>query len=133
MLRRNRISVKEEYHRRIVYPGPQYCIERIVAAPQVVIQILLFDRMRSLICDLVSFLANENLCDVALLREFDAFLVGKLGKAPEGTASTGRTSGMKAIGPALLLAVFHGQIRLTAERLNSLLDDGLRLIGVLQS
>src|SRR5437879_401377 len=83
--------------------------------------------------DLVSFVADEHLSDVALFREFDSLLVRKLAEAPKRSAASGGIAMMKAVTAPLLLAVADGEISLPTQRLNSLLDDGFGFVGILDS
>src|SRR4029077_2656592 len=89
--------------------------------------------MRTFECDLVSFVADEHLSDVALFREFDSLFVGKLAETPKRSAASSGIAMVKAVTAPLLLAVANGQINLPAQRLDTLLDDGFGFVGILHS
>ena len=84
--------------------------------------------MRAFVSDFVALVANEDLGDVALLRELDSFFVGEFDKSPEGTAPAGGSTVMKPIGASLLLLVADGKPGLTAQSVDALLNEGFRLV-----
>ena len=64
------------------------------------------------------------------LVEFDALFVGKFGETPEHAATAGGAAMMETVPAPLLLAVANGEVGLSAQRLNSLIDQGFGLAGV---
>src|SRR5947209_276171 len=121
MLRRDCEALEQKYDARIVDPGSQHGLERETAAAQVLRTILFLDRARAFIGKLVGLVADVELSNIALFRQFDSFLVGEFGETPEYAAAVFAAM-MKAVQATLLLYVANGQVRLTSESLNRPVD-----------
>src|SRR5258708_16893 len=122
MLRGNGVALIEQGDAGIVDPGAKDDIQRKLAAPEIIGDILRLHRMRSLIGDLVRLIAVVNLGDIALFGDFDPLFVGKLSKAPEQHPVAGRAAVKKTIGTSALLHVAHSEVGLAAESLNGLIE-----------
>ena len=100
MLRRDRIAFKQKTAPASLSQVRRYRVQRETPPAKVFIKILLFDRMRTLESDFPGFVADVQLRDVALFREFDALFVGKFREAPEhATAALGSADGNHSLGP----------------------------------
>src|SRR3984957_18203176 len=127
MLRWDGGAFKKSYDSRIVHPGAQDRIEREAPPSEVIVEIFLFERMWSFVCNLPSLSANVQFRDVALFGEFDPFLVRKFGETPEhATASVGSTV-VEAVTASLLLPIADREVSLPAQSLDRLIDRVLRL------
>src|SRR5438270_2799688 len=129
MLRRDRLTFKQKHNARIVDPSAKDCIEREVTAAHVLAAILFLNGMSTFESNLVGLVANVELCDVALFGELYALLVGELPETPKH-AATALAAMMEAVAAALLFAITNCEIRLSSERLDSLLDDGFSFLSV---
>src|SRR6266852_3272276 len=107
MLGGNGVAFIKEGHAGVVDPGTQESIQGKPAAPEVIGHILRLHGMRALVGNLVTLIAVVNLGDIALLGDFDPFLVGKLREAPEQNPVAGWATVKKAIGSTALLHVAH--------------------------
>src|ERR1700716_2792181 len=97
MLRSNGVAFVDQGDSGIVDPGAEDGIQRKLAAPEVIGDILLLHRMCSLVCDLVCLIAVVNLRDIPLFGNFDSLLVGKLREAPEQHAVAGGAAMKKTV------------------------------------
>src|SRR6516162_6772296 len=129
----NGIAFEEHDDAGIAHPASQHTIQRKFAASDIVVEILLLDRMRTFIGDLPAFVPDVHLSDVALLGGFNSLFVGELAETPEGRSAAGRSAVVKAVGASLLLAVPDGEIGLPSQGSNALLNGALGLIRILES
>src|SRR5271166_5397606 len=130
MLRGDGEAFKQQHDGGVVHPGTKDRVEREPAAAQVLVEIFFLDGVRALVGDLISFVADVELGYVALFGEFNALFVGKLGETPEDYASAAGLAMVKTVAASLLLAVANGQVGLSAQRLNGLVDQGFGLAGI---
>src|SRR5579862_511499 len=114
MLRRNGGAFIEQNHARAIHPGSQDRVERKAPPAQIIVQILLLDRMRPLIGNLPGFAAHIEFCNVALFRDLHPLLVRKFSEAPEQRAFPVWPPVMETVSPSLHLAVANGEICLSA-------------------
>src|SRR5258708_39932744 len=104
-------------------------MDRDTTAAQVILELFRLDGVRTLEGDLVSLVADVEFGDVALFGEFDALFIREFSETPEHTTPT-FAAVVEAVAASLLLAIANGEVRLPAERLNSLFDHGLGLVGI---
>src|SRR6266853_445856 len=78
--------------------------------------------MRTLVGNLVAFVAVIKHGDVPLLCDFHALFVGEFHKAPELHAVAGGPAVMEAVSAAFLLHVAHAEISPAPQRLDSLIQ-----------
>src|SRR5260370_26096034 len=78
--------------------------------------------MRTLVGNLVAFVAVIKHGDVPLLCDFNALFVGEFHKAPELHAVAGGPAVMEAVSAPFLLQVAHAAISLAPQRLDGLIQ-----------
>src|SRR5579872_4452897 len=82
------------------------------------------------VCNLVPLVAVVDLNNVTLFRELDAIFIGKFPEPPEHNSQTVRFAMMKTVGAAFGFHISNIQIRLSAKRLDGLIDNLLRLLSI---
>src|SRR5208282_3447854 len=143
-----RQAIIEEGHVRIAHPLAEHPFERMLAAAKVVLQIELILRRRSLVRNLVSFVAVVNQNNIVLVfdldvthlpeqeknvlgvDDFETVPVGILEIVSVGNPGALGTSVMERIVASLLTAVFVSEVGLSSQCLDGLIENRPRLAGV---
>src|ERR1700722_14901470 len=131
MLRGDGVAVIKQRDAGVVDPGAKDGVERKAVAAQVLLEIFRLERLRALIGDFVSLVADVEFGNVALLGEFEAFLIGEFGETPKVGAIAGGAAVVEAKDFSLEFAVVDGEIGIASERLNRLIEESLGLAGIL--
>src|SRR5260370_1245641 len=131
LLRRNGLPFIEERHARFVQPLAQDNFDCKVAPSQVVRELLLLVHItHAPVSNFVPFVTAEDLDYIALLGKLKSVLVRILLETPKQCSQTVGLSVMEAVGTAFQSHILNGQIGLSAERLNSLIQNRSGLLGI---